>query len=164
MERIVFLFSSWDMRFVPAIFACGVWFAGAGGGWRGVSHQMPLDRAARASREWMKSLLSTTRGRDYGLQAAGHDGNNRHLIFSLEGQEAMLRLISVSAFGLFFRTCSPTYAFTPCCGRHVTAPSPSELLPVQHITQVLLSPPPAKERTSAPCAYQNSRIGCVVLA
>ena len=38
---------------------------------------------------------------------------NRHLIFlPLEGQEAMLRLISVSAFGLFFRTCSPASAFT----------------------------------------------------
>lgn len=58
MERIVFLFSSWDMRFVPAIFAAVF------GLLVGVSHQNAKDRkigtreaGGRASREWMRSLL-----------------------------------------------------------------------------------------------------------
>ena len=71
---------------------------------------MPLDRNVGKEASEQEVSYQQIRGKD--LWAAGHDGANRHLIFSLEGQEAMLRLISVSAFGLFFRTCSPTYAFT----------------------------------------------------
>lgn len=44
MERIVFLFSSWDMRFVPAIFAA-VFGLLVGG-----MHQNAMDRNARRGR------------------------------------------------------------------------------------------------------------------
>ena len=77
MERIVFLFSSWDMRFVPAIFAAVF------GLLVGVSHQNAKDRNARGRRASEQGVDEESPINKCGVGTMGtmRWRNNRHLIF-----------------------------------------------------------------------------------